>query len=111
MKNLPGFEHAVVDIAKLRDYCLNPNHPEGRHKAKVFRAALGIGQENAEWLAAQILRRLPAVEWIASESILFGARYDVDMLISSGTKEAVIRTGWIVRKSDGMPRLVTCFVR
>ncbi len=29
---LPNAERAVVDLAKLRHYCLNPTHPRGRHK-------------------------------------------------------------------------------
>ena len=33
---LPNVARASVDIAKLRDYCLNSSHPEGRHKARVF---------------------------------------------------------------------------
>jgi hypothetical protein len=36
--NLPHAELAVVDIAKLRDYCLNADHLRGRHKARVFAA-------------------------------------------------------------------------
>jgi hypothetical protein len=35
---LPHAELAVVDIAKLRDYCLNADHLRGRHKARVFAA-------------------------------------------------------------------------
>jgi hypothetical protein len=35
---LPHVELAVVDIAKLRDYCLNADHLRGRHKARVFAA-------------------------------------------------------------------------
>jgi hypothetical protein len=33
---LPNAEKAVVDIVKLRDYSLNPHHPEGKHKARAF---------------------------------------------------------------------------
>lgn len=33
---LPNAENAVVSIEKLRDYSLNPNHPEGKHKARAF---------------------------------------------------------------------------
>ena len=33
--NLPKPELAVVEIAKLRDYCLNPDHLRGRHKARA----------------------------------------------------------------------------
>lgn len=35
---MPHAERAVVDIRKLRDYCLNPMHDEGQHKARVFAA-------------------------------------------------------------------------
>lgn len=111
MGKLPSSGRAVVDIAKLRDYCLNPNHPEGRHKARVFLAALGIRQKDAEWLAEQIRQKLPTVDFATCETTPFGERYDVDMVISNGEKETVVRTGWVVRKSDGVPRLVTCFVR
>jgi hypothetical protein len=47
---LPNGINAVVDIVKLRDYCLNSRHPEGRHKARMFRATLGMEREDAEEL-------------------------------------------------------------
>jgi hypothetical protein len=37
---LPNSHKAVVEIAKLRDYSLNPNDTVGQHKARVFKAAL-----------------------------------------------------------------------
>jgi hypothetical protein len=40
---LPNAGQAIVDIAKLRDYSLSPTHEEGKHKARVFAAALGDG--------------------------------------------------------------------
>ena len=33
---LPSGARAVVDVAKLCDYCLSPDHPRGRHKARGF---------------------------------------------------------------------------
>jgi hypothetical protein len=47
---LPNAENAVVDIAKIRDYCLNPDHPEGKHKARIFLAKLGITRNDADRL-------------------------------------------------------------
>ena len=38
---LPNGEHAVVDLSKLRNSCLNKGHPQGRHKARQFLSALG----------------------------------------------------------------------
>jgi hypothetical protein len=47
MPKLPNAERAVVEIEKLRDYSLNPGHDEGKHKARVFRAALGFTRADA----------------------------------------------------------------
>jgi hypothetical protein len=44
------FGSVVVDIAKLRDYCLSEAHPRGRHKARSFRARLGLTGADADWL-------------------------------------------------------------
>jgi hypothetical protein len=45
----------VVDIRKIRDYCLSPDHPRGRHKARVFAVALGLTLEDAEELRNALL--------------------------------------------------------
>jgi hypothetical protein len=52
---LPNSDRAVVEIEKLRDYSLNPNHPVGKHKARAFKAALGITLEDAAWLRDRAL--------------------------------------------------------
>ncbi len=36
-KRLPHGDQAILDMRKIEDYCLNPSHPRGRHKARVFR--------------------------------------------------------------------------
>jgi hypothetical protein len=38
---LPNGEASIVEIEKLWDYCLNLDHPRGRHKARVFLSVLG----------------------------------------------------------------------
>ena len=47
---LPNAARAAIDIEKLRDYALNPEHPRGRHKARVFAAALGLTAVDSEEL-------------------------------------------------------------
>jgi hypothetical protein len=47
---LPNPHKAVVEISKLRDYSLNVDHSVGKHKARVFRAALGLTVKQADWL-------------------------------------------------------------
>ncbi len=45
----------VVDIAKLRDDSLNPNHLKGKHRARVFLEKLGITSNDAQRLSQLIL--------------------------------------------------------
>jgi hypothetical protein len=47
---LPGGERAINDLRRLRGYVLNPLHPRGRHKARVFRSALHTLQSDVELL-------------------------------------------------------------
>jgi hypothetical protein len=79
---LPNAENAVVDIAKLRDYCLNPNHPEGKHKARVFKERLGITQTDAERLRQVILGAVLIAEATEQEPTEFGRRFIVDFQVS-----------------------------
>jgi hypothetical protein len=51
---IPGGDAAIVDRQKLTGYCLNPEHPRGKHKARVF-ATLGFTAENADALRAALL--------------------------------------------------------
>src|SRR5205823_6543279 len=51
---LPNAERAFLEMAKLRNYSLSPLHKEGRHKARVFASALGLGISDAEWLAKRL---------------------------------------------------------
>jgi len=53
---IPHAENATVAIRKLRDYRLNPKHPEGKHKALLFVAALGMTEADAEPLRDALLQ-------------------------------------------------------
>ena len=59
---LPNVDRAVVEIEKLRDYCLSISHPRGRHKARVFVTALGITANDAEELRNMILSAITTEE-------------------------------------------------
>ena len=48
-------ENAVIDIRKLRDYCLNLQHHEGKHKARLFSSILGLTADDAEELRQILL--------------------------------------------------------
>jgi hypothetical protein len=59
MARLPDLAHAILEIRKLADYCLDSSHPRGRHKARVFRQALGADQSDAHGFATQFLPAFP----------------------------------------------------
>jgi hypothetical protein len=52
---IPNADKAVVDIRKLRDYCLNLEHDDGKHKARLFSTILGITAEDAQELRRILL--------------------------------------------------------
>lgn len=110
MPRLPSHNTAILEIRKISDYCLNPLHPRGRHKARVFRQALGIGRDDASWLRDALLAALhdnDATEIAVDEQ---GSRWRVDVPVARQDKHIVIRTVWIVRTGEHIPRFVTCWV-
>lgn len=77
---LPNAENAVVDIRKLRDYCLNPYHPEGKHKARVFQRKLGIGRNDAERLRRVILEGILKQDAQEQKPTAYGRRFIVEFV-------------------------------
>jgi hypothetical protein len=107
---LPNAKRAVVDIRKLRDYCLNPDNPRGRHKALVFVSSLGITADDADFLRGKLLNAAQTEEVRRGELDLYGQRYTIDFEIRTGTGRATIRSGWIILRGKRVPRMTTCYV-
>lgn len=107
---LPNADRAVVDIVKLRDYALSQSHPRGRHKARVFLAALGLTVADAEEFRTALLESARTGDAIPGASDEFGTRYTIDFEIVRSTKRALVRGCWIILMEDGLPRLTSCYV-
>lgn len=107
---LPDPDRAVVE-SKLRDYCLDPWHEDGKHKARVFASALGLRKEDAEWLRDRLLTAAGEEEAMIVAESRFGTLYTLDFRLTTSSGSAVIRSGWIVRFLEDYPRLTTCYVR
>jgi len=107
---LPGGDNAIVDIAKLRDYCLDPQHPRGRHKARVFAATLGLAQTDAEFLREALLRAAREADAVGGEADEYGDRFTVDFELDRGDRRAAVRSAWILLRGETAPRLTSCFV-
>lgn len=106
---LPNGARAIVDIRKLRSYRLNPRHPRGRNKARVF-AAAGIREAGAEELRIALLRAAGDADAQIGRANEYGQRYLIDFDIVRQNRTVRIRSAWIVRFEEGVPRLTSCYV-
>jgi hypothetical protein len=108
---LPNADKAIVPIEKLRDYCLNENHPTGKHKALVFRVALGMNHLNVYELKSVIENAVLNNAAYLCGKDKYGKRYYVDFVFRKFEKQAEIRTIWIIKAKEKIPRLITCYVK
>ena len=107
---LPNAENAFIDVRKLRDYSLSDSHPVGKHKARVFRSALGLTDADWDRLRVMILEAAVASEAELGRTDEYGTRYQLDFSASTNEGTATIRTAWIVRNETEPPRLLSCYV-
>ena len=108
---IPNANHATLDIRKLSEYCLNAGHLRGQHKARVFRASLGIDHSHAAWLREQILNTLPQSDVFEEQTVADGTRYIIDISVSRQSRDAMLRTVWSIATADNAPRFLTCWVK
>jgi hypothetical protein len=106
------FGNVVVEVAKLRDYCLSDAHPRGRHKARVFRSRLGLTANDATLLQRALLdaARDRQDELRATGFDKYGQRYILDFPMTTAVGTALLRSGWIVLVGQDVLRLIGCYV-
>lgn len=107
---LPKGERADVPLSRLRTYLLNPQHPKGKHKARVFAAALGLDESSAEALRDWLLELARTGEAAPGRSDAHGARFAMTAKMSYNGHEALVRTAWIIRTGNDTPEFLTAFV-
>ena len=107
---LPNAERAVVDIDKLRNYCLNPEHRRGCHKARVFAASLGITLDHAEDLRNALLESALNDDALPLEHDEYGRRFVIDFMATGPSGQAMVRSSWIIRRGEDFARLTSCYV-
>jgi hypothetical protein len=110
MPRLPHSDELILDLRKIEDYCLSPTHPRGRHKARVFREALGLARIDSRWLRSVLLEAAAAADAIELEPNPMGRRWRVDVPIARHDRRAVVRMLWLMRTGEETPRFVTCWV-
>ncbi len=107
---LPNGNRAVIDARKLTDYSLSFDHDDGRHKAKLFDELLGISSRNAGILVQALREAAESREAAPGRLDRYGQRYIVDSPLAGPAGHATIRSVWIVRTGESVPRLVTCYI-
>jgi hypothetical protein len=106
---IPYSENAVVDIRKLRDYCLNLEHDDGKHKARLFLSKLGMTADNAEGLRQILLAIVKTQSAQLGRRDEFGQRYTLDFRLEWQNRVATLRSGWIIEHNSEIPKLTTCY--
>ena len=106
---IPNAENAIVDIRKLQDYCLNPNHNKGKHKARLFSTLLGMSASDAEELRNILLQVAKNQDAQLAEKNAYGQRFTLDFILNWQGKNAMIRSGWIIETNSDIPKLTTAF--
>jgi len=104
------FKEYHIDIRKLRDYCLNPNHPVGKHKARVFASQLGVGKAEDRQLKEKMIQEMKSAEIEPGIEDQFGKRFSADLTIHIKEQSALVKTIWILRTGHNTPELVTCYI-
>jgi hypothetical protein len=107
---LPNGDAAFIPMEKLTSYCLNPNHPSGKHKARVFASALGITLENPNDLRELIKKAAIEGNIVQQNTTEFGELYKVDWVIAD-QDSIILRTLWELTLDSQAPRLISAFIR
>lgn len=107
---LPNGERAIIDPRKLMDYCLNPEHEDGKHKAILFDEMVGITRENADLLLDALQYAAAHDDGVPGNHDKYGQRYVIDFQFAGPGGTANIRSAWIIRTGEDVPRLVSCYI-
>ena len=99
----------MVDLRKLRDYCLNREHDVGKHKARLFLLSLGMTAAHAEELRQILLEVVKTREVRLGRQDEFGQRYTLDFPLEWQNRSAILRSGWIIEHGSKTPRLTSCY--
>lgn len=90
-------------------WCLNLDHDDGKHKARLFSSILGMTADNAEELRQILLDVVKVQEAQLGRQDGFGQRYTLDFTIEWQNKSAILRSGWIIEHGSEIPKLTTCY--
>jgi Domain of unknown function (DUF6883) len=110
-ETLLNANRAVIPREKLEDYLLNLDHEIGRHKARVFGAALGIHREDWEYLRERIIEGIVAAPVSNVRDTDWGRCYEVALPVEGlNGRTRVVLTVWFIASAGDPPRFVTGYL-
>lgn len=91
---------------------LNPDHPVGRNKARVFKSMLGLERRHAVALAEIIKDTLSRAAAIKNEESAYGTHWESHHeVIGFDGRSAIVSVAWLFRlKEPEIPQLITCYI-
>jgi len=107
---LPNGRAAIVEDAKITGYLLNPAHPVGGNKAKLFNALLGIDLTNSAVLKDALLTAARDGEANLGRTSHHGEKYELRFQMTGQRGTYTILSVWIVPAGLDEPRLVTAYI-
>jgi hypothetical protein len=104
---------------KLKLYCLNPLHPDGKHKALLFERLLAIDLNCWNFLACQLVDKLDSVPIYRYEANEYGVKYRAYLpVVGTNGVMKLIETGWIFeigsdnrKLNSTTAKLITAFIK
>ena len=105
---LPNPERAILGD-KLERYCLNVDHPVGKHKALLFQKRLGITLANKNVLENALFRAICENEAMVYKEDSWGIHYDLKFFLETEGGSSWVLSSWIIRVQENFPRLTNVY--
>lgn len=99
----------LVAEAKVVDYLLNPEHPQGKSKAQYF-ARFGFSREDYVVLLEALLSHPDDNDVVRVQDNDFGAKSTVQCQVKTPDgRDPCILSVWFLERGSGIQRLVTAY--
>lgn len=94
---------------KLINYVLNPEHSDGKHKARLFKARLGINLNNRKILVDTLMHMGKTSTDFQDKNSPYGKKYVLDFELATQEGFSKIRSVWMIRSDADYPSLITAY--
>jgi hypothetical protein len=91
---LPNGDQAIIDPRKVTDYCLSPDHDDGKHKARLFQRLLGVTLDHGQLLLDALKEVASNRKAVVGKLDKYGQRYVIDLKFTGPAGTAILRSAW-----------------